>query len=99
MKGMALDGRLKEKDAWDIYYCIREFPGGINSLIERLRPRIEHGLVREALGKIAVHFASPEHRGPRHVADFEEVADPGTREAIQRDAYERVNYVLEQLGI
>jgi hypothetical protein len=99
MKGMALDGRLKEKDAWDIYYCIREFPGGMDALAERLRPRIEHGLVREALGKIAVHFASPEHRGPRHVADFEEVADPEDREAIQRDAYERVNYVLEQLGI
>ena len=68
-------------------------------MAERLRPRIEHGLVREALEKIAVHFASPEHRGPRHVVDFEEVADLETREAIQRDAYERVNYVLEQLGI
>jgi len=68
-------------------------------LAERLRPRIENGLVREALERIAAHFASPEHRGPRHVADFEEVDDPETREAIQQDAYERVNYVLEQLGI
>ena len=99
MKGMALDGRLKEKDAWDIYYCIREFPGGMDALVERLRPRIKHGLVREALEKIGVHFASPEHRGPRHVADFEEVTDPEEREAVKRDAYERVNYLLQQLGI
>ena len=98
MKGMALDGRLKEKDAWDIYYCVREFPGGMDALVRRLRPGVEHGLVSEALGKIVLHFASPEHRGPRHVADFEEVSDPETRDVIQRDAYERVHYVLEQLG-
>jgi len=71
----------------------------MDALAERLRPRIENRLVREPLEKIAVYFASPEHRGTQHVAGFEEVDDPETREAIQRDAYERVNYVLEQLGI
>lgn len=99
MKGHALDGRLKEKDAWDIYYCVQEFPGGMDALVERLQPMMDNDLVREALEKIGQHFASPEHRGPRHVADFEEATEPEAREAIQRDAYERVNYVLEQLGI
>jgi len=33
MKGMALDDRLKEKDAWDIYYCIQNYPGGLDHLI------------------------------------------------------------------
>ena len=99
MKGHALDGRLKEKDAWDIYYCVQEFPGGMDALVERLQPMAGHGLVREALEKIGQHFASPEHRGPRHVADFEEANEPEARETIQRDAYERVNYVLGQLGI
>ncbi|TFH06539.1 MAG: hypothetical protein E4H08_10870 [Candidatus Atribacteria bacterium] len=97
MKGHALDGRLKEKDAWDIVYCIREYPGGMDVLVEKLRPMAQHGLMREALQKIARHFASPEHRGPHHVADFEMETDPETREAIQRDAYERVQYVLDQL--
>jgi hypothetical protein len=32
MKGMALKSRLKEKDAWDIYYCVRHYPGGIEKL-------------------------------------------------------------------
>jgi len=99
MKGHALDGRLKEKDAWDIYYCVREFPGGMDALVEQLQPMAGHGLVREALEKIGQHFASPEHRGPRHVADFEEVIESETRAAIQRDAYERVSYVLERLGV
>jgi predicted nucleotidyltransferase len=98
MKGHALDGRLKEKDAWDIVYCIREYPGGMDALVEKLRPMVHHGLMREALEKVAQHFASPEHRGPRHVADFEMETDPETREAIQRDAYERVQYVLTRLS-
>ena len=34
MKGMALDDRLKEKDAWDIYYCLLAYPGGIDALVE-----------------------------------------------------------------
>ena len=29
MKGMALADRMKEKDAWDIYYCLTHHPGGI----------------------------------------------------------------------
>ena len=28
MKGMALSDRMKEKDAYDIYYVVRHFPGG-----------------------------------------------------------------------
>jgi predicted nucleotidyltransferase len=97
MKGHALDGRLKEKDAWDIYYCVREYPGGVDALVEQLQPMANHGLMREALEKIAMHFDSPDHRGPRHVADFEMETDPETREVIQRDAYERIQYVLNRL--
>jgi len=34
MKGMALDDRLKEKDAWDIYYCMLHHQDGVDGLIE-----------------------------------------------------------------
>jgi hypothetical protein len=33
MKGMALHDRLKEKDAWDIYYCTKNYTGGIDKLV------------------------------------------------------------------
>jgi hypothetical protein len=49
MKGMALDDRLKEKDAWDIYYCLLAYPGGIGALVEEFRPHLSHGLVQEGL--------------------------------------------------
>ena len=99
MKGFALYGRDKRKDAYDIYYCIREFPGGRDAIVERVRPHIGNGLVREALENIARCFASPEHRGPKRIAEFDGDLDKEAREEIQRDAYERVNYVLTQLGI
>ena len=99
MKGMALDDRLKEKDAWDIYYCIQNYPGRLDQLIEEFRPHLRHGLVREGLEKIAKHFASEKHVGPRFVADFEEIIDPDERELRERDAYEKVRYLLQKLGV
>lgn len=99
MKGMALADRLKEKDAWDIYYCLQHFPGGVEALVEMIRPHISHGLVREGLEKIAEKFASPEHVGPKFVADFEELTDPEGREFVQRDSFERVDYLLQTLDL
>lgn len=99
MKGMALEDRLKEKDAWDVYYCIRNYTGGSKALAEEFRPHLENDLVREGLWKIAEKFSSPEHIGPKFVADFEEITDPEERAFRQRDAFERVNQILEILGV
>jgi hypothetical protein len=99
MKGMALADRIKEKDAWDIYYCLTRHPGGVEKLIEEFGSHIDNELVKEGLRKISEKFASPGHIGPKHVADFEIVTDAGEREKLQRDAFERVNYLLEKLGM
>ncbi len=99
MKGMALHDRLKPKDAWDIYFCLLHYPGGLKALIQEFRPHLEHGLVREGLQKIRDKFGSPDHVGPKSVADFEEVTDPEARQVIQRDAFERVIALLENLRI
>lgn len=98
MKGMALDDRLKEKDAWDIYYCFLAYPGGVDVLVEEFRPHLSHGLVREGLAKIAGHFSSVKSLGPKFAADFEEVDDLEERERITRDAFERINTFLNRLG-
>ena len=98
MKGMALDDRLKEKDAWDIYYCVQNYPGGLDALAEAVRPFLSNTLVKEGLQKIAKHFASISHLGPKSVADFEGLTEMEERELIQRDAFERVDYLLRTLG-
>ena len=98
MKGMALVDRMKEKDAWDIYYCILSYPGGIEALVREFEPHKDNGLVQEGLGKIASKFASEKDIGPRFVSDFEEADDPDEIERIRRDAFERVHAFLEKLG-
>jgi hypothetical protein len=97
MKAMALSGRLMEKDAWDIYYCVRYYPGGISKLAAEFQPHLENGLVQEALAIIAEKFATPDHVGPKHVADFDGNTDPEERDRLRQDAYERVNALISRL--
>jgi hypothetical protein len=99
MKAMALDARLKEKDSYDIYYCLINYPGGIDAIVNEFRPHIEHGLVREALQKLDKCFSAVDAVGPKHVADFEDVTGSEERDLLQRDAYERIRYLLKSLGM
>lgn len=99
MKGMALASRLKEKDAWDIYYCLENYPGGLDALAAEIKARLPNGLVSEGLAKIAEKFASEKHVGPRMVADFEELPPGEQRDMRQRDAYEKTAYLLKAAGV
>jgi len=99
MKGMALADRLKEKDAYDIYYCVRRYPGGIAALAGAFRPHIRNRLVREGLAKIREKFLSPDHAGPKWVADFLEINEPEERAIQQRAAYELLMALFRALAI
>lgn len=99
MKGMALAARLKEKDAYDIYYCLSHYPGGPDAVADHIRPNASHKLVREGLIKIRDRFSSPDNVGPVFVANFLEETDPDERRMVQRDAYERVARLMEDLGL
>jgi len=41
MKGMAMYERMKEKDAYDIYYCVEHFPGGVERLAAEFKSFIK----------------------------------------------------------
>lgn len=99
MKGMAMHDRMKEKDAYDIYYCVEHYPGGVEGLAAEFRTRIKNKLIIEGLEKIRSKFASIEHIGPKWVADFLEVTDRDDRDIIMRRAYEKINELLDILGI
>lgn len=53
--------------------------------------------MQEGLVKIREKFASPEHVGPKWVADFDELRDAEARAIRQRDAFERVAALLSKL--
>lgn len=99
MKGMALADRLKEKDAYDIYYAAHVYPGGAARLAEEFRPHLGHALVREGLGKIRSKFRTPEDAGPHWVADFLAEVDPETRAILQRRVYEEITAWLDPLAV
>ena len=99
MKGMALHDRLKEKDAWDIYFTLTNYPGGLDALVVEIQPHVDHGLVQEGLRKIADKFATVTHVGPKFVADFEDVQEPEERAALMHDAFEKMDYLLRALKI
>ena len=99
MKGMALADRLKEKDAWDIYFTLTNYAGGLDALAREIEPHVYKELVQEGLGKISNKFATVEHMGPKFVADFEDVQDEEARAVLVRDAFEKVNYLLRALNM
>jgi len=99
MKGMALWERFKEKHAFDIYFTVQHFSGGIEALVREIKPHLSNKLVREGLGKIRKKFDSVNAIGPTWVANFEGVEDEEEKERIIRDAFERINTLLDALGI
>lgn len=99
MKGMALWESKKEKHPWDIYFIIRHYPGGIESLAEIFKPFLRNKLVIEGLAKIRKKFESPDSIGPVWTVNFEAQLNDEERELMQRDAFERVNAFLDRLEI
>jgi hypothetical protein len=97
MKAQALNSRLKEKDAYDIYYCVSNFPGGLDALAEAFRSFPDHPLIQEGLTILSEKFSTADSVGPVFVTNFLDETDPDSRALIQRDAYERVQYLVNTL--
>jgi len=99
MKGMALWTRMKEKDAFDIYYCIHNYPGGVPALEDKIKPMVKNKLAQEGLGKIKAKFETVNSIGPNFVADFLEISNQEEREIAKRKAFELVNALMDRIGI
>jgi hypothetical protein len=97
MKAMALADRLKAKDAWDIWFCLTNFPGGNAALALAFQPHLHNKLVQEAMAKIADKFQSSAQFGPQSVADFDDIPTGDDRDFRVRDAFERIDDFLRRL--
>lgn len=98
MKSMALNDRIKEKDAYDIDYVLLNYPGGVQAVIKEFEPFLSHGLVQEGLQKLRSKFQTPDHVGPKWVADFLGITDAVQRAARQRQSFAIVDQLLLALG-
>lgn len=102
MKGFALAKRKKEKDAYDIYYCIRNYPGGHEALAEDCRPLLARANAKEGYGHIADKFDDIEGYGPTCVKRFVEETNAlqgRTPDQWQTDAFGLVRAWLGELGL
>ena len=102
MKGYAIAGRLKFKDAYDIYYSIRNFPDGIDALVEATRPLLDVQSARQGYCLIRDKFRNIEDFGPTSVRRFVEgshLLGDRTADQWQQDAFGQVDAWLRGLGL
>lgn len=102
MKGYALDGRYKQKDAYDIYYCVRNYPDGIDALAEACKPLLAYTSGAQGYRLIDAKFGSTEDHGPTCVMNFvQDSKAMGERsdEQWRQDAFGQVDAWLKALGI
>lgn len=102
MKGFAINNRFKRKDAYDIYYCIRHFPGGMNALVEACLPLLENEQARAGYVHIESKFDTVDGFGPTSVRQFVENSDSLgalTPDQWQQDAFGQVNAWLKAMGL
>jgi len=97
MKAAAMNGRRKPKDAYDIWYACKYYPGGVDVVIQKLRVVRSHGLVREALTILGQKFEAVDFVGPMDVADMRGGADITEEErAIYcQDSFQVVDAVIK----
>ena len=102
MKGYAIANRLKRKDAYDIYYSIRNFPGGVDALVPATGPLLELEMAKTGYLHISEKFRHPDDLGPISVRQFVDRPDmlgDRTADQWQQDAFGQVNVWLSALGL
>jgi hypothetical protein len=70
LKALAFRSRGEAKDAYDLYYVIRNYGAGVSDVASRLSALLPEPEAEMALGILREDFASSEHLGPTRVARF-----------------------------
>jgi hypothetical protein len=70
LKALAFRSRGENKDAYDLYYFIRNFGAGIGDIATALKPLINEAEVKQTLNILEYDFAVHDSIGPVQVAQF-----------------------------
>ena len=96
MKTAAL-GRGKAKDAYDIYFLIKHYHGGIEQLANDFMGYSDMPIIQTMKDKLSEKFASEKHVGPVDVSRFLALVDEQEIEMVCRDAFEQVQALLSSI--
>jgi len=94
-KALAFDGRGENKDAYDLFYVLRNYGAGVEDIVARLRPLLKESETRKAIDILKRDFLNQAGSGPRRVSEFMHGAPD---DDIQADVVGFVRMLLKGLG-
>ena len=94
LKALAFRNRGENKDAYDLFYLLRNYGNGIEEIADELRPLLDDPSTKQALRYLNEDFQSIDSIGPKRVAEF---LYGQSDEAIQADAQGYLQHLLKQL--
>jgi len=71
LKALAFHQRGENKDAYDLYFVIRNYGSGIDEVCECLSPLLKETETKKALEILTRDFVDPDSLGPSRVAQFQ----------------------------
>ena len=94
LKSLAFADRAEPKDAYDLIYVLRRWPGGAEDIAGRLAAhRTRHAsVIAQALSALGNDFRLPESIGPRRTAEFD--GEPGEDLDAAADAHGYIDDLL-----
>jgi len=96
LKALAFGMRGENKDAYDLYYMIRNYGAGIDDVLWHLKHIIHEQETQDALQILRRDFSEPDGMGPRRVAEF---LYRTPNEELEADAAGFVRVFLRQCDI
>jgi len=97
-KCLALKGRYKEKDAYDIFFLLRHYRGRPQRAAGEVFRHINNPVVMEAVEEIKERFRTARSEGPFQVAYFLAPEDEAMRQRIQGDAFNTLRLFIDNLA-
>ncbi|MFO7654128.1 MAG: hypothetical protein R6X25_09935 [Candidatus Krumholzibacteriia bacterium] len=93
LKALAFGSRGENKDAYDLFYVVRNFGSEIEDIAECLRPLLDDPAGSDAMAILRRDFLDHNGLGPRRVAEF---LTRGPDDAIQADVVGFVSRLLDR---
>lgn len=93
LKSIAFRLRGENKDAYDLYYLVRNYGAGAADVASRLKPLLGDPSAQQALEYLREDFQAHEGLGPRRVAEF---ITGGPDDTIQADVVGFIGQLLDQ---
>src|SRR5690606_20077493 len=92
LKALAFDSRGENKDAYDLFYVLRNYGSGVDDVAAKLRPLLDDSEAQRALAILKRDFATLDAVGPMRVAVF---VTGGRDDELQADV---VTFVAQLLA-